>query len=106
MKSLALSISLALLLLTSCRQAGQPDGADPPPQAVAANQNRSRPCVNLNQASAAELEALPGIGEVMAQKMIEYRERHKGFRRPQEVIVIDGFSEKKYRAIADLVCVE
>ena len=97
----ALSISLAFMMLPSCHPATNQAAPGP-----AANQNRSQNCVDLNRANAAELEALPGIGEVMAQKMIEYRERHKGFRRPQEVIVIDGFSEKKYRAIADLVCVE
>ena len=49
---------------------------------------------------------LPGIGEVMSRKIIEYRERNGPFRRPEEIIILEGFSEKKYRAIADLVCVE
>jgi len=62
--------------------------------------------VNLNTATAAELEALPEIGETLAQRIIVYREQHGSFRRPQEIIIIEGFSENRYRAIAHLICVE
>ena len=64
------------------------------------------PCLNLNIATAEELIRLPGIGEVMAKRIIDYRERHGRFRRPQEIIIIEGFSERKYRAIERMVCVE
>ena len=57
-------------------------------------------------ATAEELKALPGIGDTLAQRIIEYRTQHGNFRRPQEIIIIEGFSEKRYRAIADLICVE
>lgn len=63
-------------------------------------------CVNLNTATAEELMRLPGIGEVRGHRIIEYRERNGPFRRPEEIIIIEGFSEKMYRAVADLVCVE
>jgi competence protein ComEA len=66
----------------------------------------NEPCVNLNIARAEELIKLPGIGEVMAKRIIDYRERHGLFRRPQEIIIIEGFSENKYRAIAGMICVE
>ena len=49
---------------------------------------------------------LPGIGAVIARRIIDYRERHGPFRRPEEIIIIEGFSEKKYRAIADRICVD
>ena len=62
-------------------------------------------CINLNLATAEQLMQLPGIGEVMSQRIIEYRKRHGPFRRPEEIIIIEGFSERKYRAVADLVCV-
>jgi competence protein ComEA len=59
----------------------------------------------LNTATAEELERLPGIGEVMARKVIEYRNQNGPFRRPEEIIIIEGFSEQKYRAIAEAICV-
>jgi len=75
-------------------------------EAAASSTSRSQPCVNLNQATADELKTLPGVGEVTAKRIIDYRQRNGRFRRPEEIIIIQGFSEKKYRAIADLICVE
>jgi len=71
----------------------------------AAGTNPKGPCINLNTASAAELITLPGVGEVMAKRIVDYRERRGPFRRPEEIIIIEGFSEKKYLAIAELICV-
>ena len=71
-----------------------------------ARPNPTQPCVNLNTATAEELMTLPGIGEVISRRIIDYREHHGPFRRPAEIIIIEGFSEEKYRAIADLICVD
>jgi competence ComEA-like helix-hairpin-helix protein len=70
-----------------------------------AEPNRQQHCLNLNIATAGELTTLPGVGDVIAKRIIDYRERHGRFRRPQEIIIIEGFSERKFRAIAALVCV-
>ena len=65
-----------------------------------------QPCLDLNKATAEELIRLPGVGEVMARRIVDYRRQHGPLRRPQEIIIVEGFSERKYRAIAELVCVE
>ncbi len=78
------------------------EGANPPGGGPA----EPHSCVNLNNATAGELKTLPGIGDVMAQRIIDYRERHGRLRRPEEIIIIEGFSERRYKAIAGLVCVE
>jgi competence protein ComEA len=96
-----------LLALTSC---GGADGIENTnsagPSAVQPSEASSRrQCFNLNTATAEELAGLPGIGEVMARKIVEYRDQNGPFRRPEEIIIVDGFSERKYRAIADVVCV-
>ena len=82
-----------------------PQPPSPQPEKVASTA-RTTACLNLNTATVEELKALPGIGDTLAQRIIEYRTQHGNFRRPQEVIIIEGFSEKRYRAIADLICVE
>jgi competence protein ComEA len=98
-----LSVILLLAgLLVACTQPAQMQTVQQP----STNRNANQPCVNLNTANAEELIALPEIGEVLASRIIEYRERHGNFRRPQDVIIIEGFTEKKYRAIADHLCVE
>jgi DNA uptake protein ComE-like DNA-binding protein len=42
----------------------------------------------------------------MAKRIIEYRTRQGRFRRPEELIIVEGFSERKYRAIEGMICVE
>ena len=64
------------------------------------------PCLDLNKATIEELMRLPGVGEVMARRIADYRRQHGPLRRPQELIIVEGFGERKYRAIADLVCTE
>jgi competence ComEA-like helix-hairpin-helix protein len=66
----------------------------------------AQPCLDLNKATAEELTRLPGVGEVIARRIVDYRKQHGPLRRPQEIIIVEGFGERKYRAIAELVCVE
>ncbi len=104
-------IIFSSLLLASCKPRGE-TGRDAPVvsptnhNATAVNAASNQPCVNLNRATAEELMQLPGIGEVTSRRIVEYRERHGPFRRPAEIIIVEGFSEKKYRAIAESICVE
>jgi competence protein ComEA len=102
MRPFACSIALLILSFASSCASPQPQAGG----AIGSNQTRAANCVNLNTATAEQLKALPEIGEVLARRIIEYRERHGNFRRPQEIIIIEGFSEKRYRTIAELICVE
>jgi len=59
--------------------------------------------INLNAASAKELETLPGIGPALAKRIIAFREKRHGFKRVEELLAIPGISEKKWKAIVDKV---
>jgi competence protein ComEA len=61
--------------------------------------------VNLNTASSTDLEALPGIGPVLAGAIIDERKRRGGFRSVQELRDVDGIGEKRFADLADLVTV-
>jgi len=62
--------------------------------------------ININTASANELETLPGIGKGLAERIIEHREKYGPFRRPEHLIVVRGISDKRFRALRDLITVE
>ena len=62
--------------------------------------------ININNASAQELEQLPGVGKVTAERIVAYREQYGRFRRPQELLMVNGLSDKKFRAIQPMIAVE
>jgi competence protein ComEA len=55
--------------------------------------------LDLNQVSAEDLCLIPGIGESLAQEIIVYRRRRKGFRSVEELKKVRGIGEKKYRSL-------
>jgi comEA protein len=59
--------------------------------------------VDLNSASAAELEALPGIGPVMAQRILAWRSANGRFSHVRELREIQGVGEKTFRRLEPLV---
>lgn len=61
--------------------------------------------MNLNAATVADLETLPGIGPALAQRIIDYRTEHGGFRRVEDLQQVSGIGPKKYEAIKDHVTV-
>jgi len=61
--------------------------------------------VNINTASAAELETLPGIGPSLAQRIIEHREAHGPFADPAGIMDVRGIGEATFSKIADRIVV-
>lgn len=62
--------------------------------------------LDLNHATAQELTTLPGIGEVLAQRIVDYREAHGPFRSVEELIAVEGIGEGKLEKLRELVTVE
>ncbi|MFO7928384.1 MAG: helix-hairpin-helix domain-containing protein [Candidatus Humimicrobiaceae bacterium] len=69
-----------------------------------APRNEDSSMVNINYASRAELEKLPGIGPVTAQKIINYRENQL-FEKKEDLKKVDGIGDKKYQSIKDLISI-
>jgi competence protein ComEA len=61
--------------------------------------------VNLNTATAAQLEELPGIGPTLARAIIAERERSGGFRKVEDLQKVRGIGEKRFGELRELVTV-
>ena len=85
------SMSALVLLL-----AGLPVGALAQPKAAAAPKAASTAVVNINTASAAELDALPGIGAKTAARIVEYRQKNGPFKKIEELMNVRGVGEKNF----------
>jgi competence protein ComEA len=57
--------------------------------------------LDLNRVSMEDLCLIPGIGESLAQEIITYRERRKGFRSVEELKNVKGIGEKKYQVFKE-----
>lgn len=61
--------------------------------------------VNINTATAEQLDTLPGIGESTAQKIIADREANGPFASPEDLKRVSGIGDKKFAELADLITV-
>lgn len=61
--------------------------------------------ININSAPADELVALPGIGRVIAERIVTHRSQHGPFRRVEHVMLVRGISERKFLDIQPLITV-
>ncbi len=59
--------------------------------------------VHINRASAKELEALPGVGTVTAEKIYRYREEHGPFQQKEDLMKVPSIGESKYKKLADRI---
>lgn len=61
--------------------------------------------VNINTADAAELAALPGIGKVLAQRILDYRRVHGDFSAVEQLTNVEGIGEGKLESILELITI-
>ena len=97
---IVLSVAALVLEITSC---ATPNGDN---VQKAANVGVVENAVNINTASPTELEALPGIGETLAKRIVEYRDKNGKFRKPEYLLLVPGVSERRFRQIRNRIRID
>ncbi|MEU8817731.1 ComEA family DNA-binding protein [Actinoplanes sp. NPDC048796] len=86
-------------------------GVTPPPGAVvptgpaAGGTPAPGAPVNLNTATLSDLDALPGVGPVLAQRILDARDAQGGFKAVSDLRKVDGIGDARYEQLKDLVTV-
>jgi competence ComEA-like helix-hairpin-helix protein len=62
--------------------------------------------ISINSATEEELTLLPGVGNVTAKRILEYRIKNNGFKTKNEIMKVKGIGKVKFEKIRDKICVE
>jgi competence protein ComEA len=89
-------LSVAVLSAFLIGQPGAPIAAQGPASRPASQAQPALVVVNINTATAKDLEMLPGVGTQTAARIIEYREKNGPFKKVEELMNVAGIGEKTF----------
>lgn len=90
---------------TAPPKATETNSADSQAPAVSPSEPEASGKININTATADRLASLPGIGPVLANSIVSYRQQNGRFRKPEDLMNVSGIGEKRFDAIKDLITV-
>ena len=92
-----------MVILVLC--AGRPSGAQVQEAAPSEAARAQQELIDLNAATAMQLETLPGVGPRTAERILEYRREHGGFERIEDLMDVRGIGERTFLRLKPLVTV-
>ena len=105
MKFALMGIVVTAAILSMDPIAAAPANAPGVGDSQAAVQAATAPAVNVNTASATDLQKLPGVGPAMAARIIEYRDKNGGFKKLEDLMNVKGIGEKTFLKLKPLVTI-
>jgi competence protein ComEA len=97
-------ITIALVLLLAVVAGGSPSLVAQEASPSAASKT-APPAVNINTATSAQLEELPGIGPKTAQRIVDYRQKNGPFKKVEDLMQVNGIGEKSFLKLKPLVSI-
>jgi competence protein ComEA len=102
---IALAIIAVILFASACVTVPRP--AQSAAQAsLGISRSSEGPKININTASLEGLEALPGVGRGIAERIVAHRQQYGPFRRAEHLMMVRGISDRKFRQLRAMTVVE
>jgi competence protein ComEA len=98
-----LAVAAMAVLPVAAQQ--KPEGTSSKPAAAAKAAPAPSAPINLNTATQAQLESLPGIGPKAAQRILEYRQKNGNFKKTEDLMNVKGIGEKSFLKLKPLLTV-
>ena len=97
--------AIVLVLGMVMTVAADQDGARPAAARATTTAAPAGAAINLNTATVAQLETIPGIGKATAERILEYRQKNGGFKKVEDLMNVRGIGEKSFLKMKPLITV-
>jgi competence protein ComEA len=105
MRALFVLLALAALAVAPAAAQQKSSKSTPAKSSSSASAPTASAPLNINTATLAQLEALPGLGRAVAERIVEYRDKNGTFKKVEDLMNVKGIGEKSFLKLKPLITV-